>query len=295
MLNLGLLPIDLANGMVICACMPLSVTLVIVLTKSAEGNEAAAILNAAFGSLLGVFVSPLLILAYIGIHADIDMATVFFKLVLRVLVPIAVGQVLLKFSTTAIEFVKKYKKHFKTCQEWALVFVVYTVFCKTFQNDIEVTIQDVLWMAICQCFLLVGVMILAWYSLELLFRDDPRLRVTGLFACTQKSVAFGIPLINALYDNDPRIGMFTLPLLIWHPAQLIIGSALAPRLAEGVEQQLEIFLGIPDGSTRRRVERVSFFQRPKVAQPASFNAFEFSELSEDLGLVDEEKESVRVY
>lgn len=42
--------------------------------------------------------------------------------------------------------------------------------------------------------------------------------------------AFGLPLIGAMYENDPNVGLYTLPLLIWHPLQLFISSALVPKL-----------------------------------------------------------------
>merc|ERR1712238_86116 len=72
--------------------------------------------------------------------------------------------------------------------------------------------------------------ILAWYLLKLLFGNEPTLRVMGLFGCTHKTVAMGIPLINAIYDGNPAIALYTLPLLIWHPMQLVVGTFLSPRL-----------------------------------------------------------------
>merc|ERR1711957_807569 len=73
--------------------------------------------------------------------------------------------------------------------------------------------------------------------LRLLFRDSPRLRVMGIYGCVQKSAAVGIPLIGAIYENDPTLaGLYTLPLLIWHPSQMILGSALVPHLAAGVQK-----------------------------------------------------------
>lgn len=59
------------------------------------------------------------------------------------------------------------------------------------------------------------------------------------------SVALGVPLINAIYETDPNLGSYTLPLLIWHPMQLVIGSFLAPRLLAFVQREKER-LGIKD-------------------------------------------------
>ena len=82
-------------------------------------------------------------------------------------------------------------------------------------------------------------MILAWYCLKLLFRDKPKLRVMGLFGCTHKTVAMGVPLITAIYGDHPSVGQYTLPLLIWHPMQLVIGTFLAPRLTAFVGRENE--------------------------------------------------------
>ena len=40
----------------------------------------------------------------------------------------------------------------------------------------------------------------------------------------------GAPLISAIFETDPNVGLLTLPLLIWHPMQLLVGSILAPKL-----------------------------------------------------------------
>ncbi len=52
-------------------------------------------------------------------------------------------------------------------------------------------------------------------------------------------VAMGVPLINAIYENDPLVGLYTLPLLIWYPMQLVVGSFLAPKLLLWVKAEKE--------------------------------------------------------
>mmetsp|Transcript_25535 Transcript_25535/g.53348 ORF Transcript_25535/g.53348 Transcript_25535/m.53348 type:complete len:82 (+) Transcript_25535:833-1078(+) len=59
----------------------------------------------------------------------------------------------------------------------------------------------------------------------------------GLFGCTHKTVAMGVPLINAIYEDNPMVGLYTLPLLVWHPMQLVLGTAVAPRVAAYVERR----------------------------------------------------------
>jgi len=45
----------------------------------------------------------------------------------------------------------------------------------------------------------------------------------------------GVPLITAIYEGGSQpLGLYLLPLLVWHPSQLVIGSFLAPRLLKWV-------------------------------------------------------------
>jgi sodium/bile acid cotransporter 7 len=235
----------LADGMVVCASLPLTINMVLVLTKSAGGDEASAIFNAAFGNMVGVFLSPVLILGYLGVTGNVQLGEVFYKLAVRVVVPVVFGQLLQKCCPPVVAFNKKHKKHFKKAQQLALVFIVYTVFCRTFEQDTESDIADIFIMIAVQFCLLCTVMTLAWFSLKLFFPDEPTLRVMGLYGCTHKTVAMGVPLINAIYEKDPLVGLYTLPLLIWHPMQLVLGSFLAPKLRAWVESEKER-LGIVD-------------------------------------------------
>jgi len=216
----------------------MTINMVLVLTKSSNGDEAAAIFNAAFGNLVGVFLSPVLILGYLGVTGDIDLLQVFYKLALRVVLPVVIGQILQKTSKRVVEFNKRHKAKFKSAQQYCLVFIVYTVFCRTFEDGSDSSIGDIFLMIAFQFIFLTAFMVLAWYSLGFFFKD-PRLRVMGLFGCTHKTVAMGVPLINAIYEDNPAIGLYTLPLLIWHPMQLVLGTFLAPRLAAYVEREEE--------------------------------------------------------
>eukprot|EP00531_Pseudo-nitzschia_arenysensis_P007681 CAMPEP_0116151550 /NCGR_PEP_ID=MMETSP0329-20121206/20159_1 /TAXON_ID=697910 /ORGANISM="Pseudo-nitzschia arenysensis, Strain B593" /LENGTH=460 /DNA_ID=CAMNT_0003648175 /DNA_START=58 /DNA_END=1440 /DNA_ORIENTATION=- len=227
---------DLADGMVIAASLPLTINMCVVLTKASGGDEAAAIINTAMWNMVGVFLSPILILGYIGQTGTVNRWKVFYKLALRVVLPIVVGQLLKYYVPVVRDFVKTYKPYFKKAQMYSLVYIVYTIFCRTFINDeTEVPVADIFIMiafiAICLTVLMVG----AWYLMALFFKKEVRLRVCGLYACTHKTAAMGIPLINAIYEGNPKIGLYTLPLLIWHPSQLVFGTFLSPKLLAWVE------------------------------------------------------------
>jgi sodium/bile acid cotransporter 7 len=234
--QLGALNIALADGIAITSCLPLTISMVTALTVSSNGGEAAADFNAAFGNILGIFLSPLIILVYLGASGSVGLGSVFLKLTLRVVLPICVGQILQKFCPPIVAFVKKHKPRFKTLDEWVLVYIVYScTFCKTFYEGIDATLREVLTMVAVLLCIVPLLMVLAWFSLGVCFPGQPKLRVMGLFGCTQKSV--GVPLIYAIYETSPLVGLYTPPVLIWYTIQLFIGTVVAPRLYDYVDRE----------------------------------------------------------
>ncbi len=94
-----------------------------------------------------MFLSPLLILGYLGVSGDVDLVKVFYELTLRVVVPVLFGQLLQKASPPVVEFYKTHKKLFAKLQQFGLVFIVYTVFCKTFDKESQSSIGDIFLMS----------------------------------------------------------------------------------------------------------------------------------------------------
>jgi solute carrier family 10 (sodium/bile acid cotransporter), member 7 len=238
LLGLDWISNDLANGMVVCSCLPMTISMVSVLTKAANGNEAAAVFNAALGSLLGVVLSPVLIFGYLGLSADVSIVDIAINLSVRVFLPVIVGQILRCYEPVQA-FMKRHKSLSKQAQQYTLIFIVYTVFCRTFERGSDSSASDIVLMIVFQLGLLITVTVLAWFLLRVLFPREPQLRVMGLFGCMQKSVAVGVPLINAIYEDNASVGLYTMPLLIWHTLQLIVGTLLAPRLAAFVAREQE--------------------------------------------------------
>ena len=136
------------------ACLPPPVSSAVILTKTVGGNEAGAIFNSAFGSLLGVIITPIELIFFVdsgtsptdgGGAGALEMGTgaaggdssdtvalllnVFKDLSMTVLVPIVVGQMLRpRFG----EMVDKQKGRLSVISSLTLLLVIYTTFCNTF-------------------------------------------------------------------------------------------------------------------------------------------------------------------
>ena len=134
-----------------------------------------------------------------------------------------------------VKFAATHKPKFARIQEFCLIFIVYTTFSKTFREGTEAGAKDIVVVFIITLVLLAFFMGLSWVALSLLFNSKISLRIMGFFGCHHKTVAMGLPLINAIYEDNPKLGMYALPLLLWHPTQLLVGTALAPKLKEWVD------------------------------------------------------------
>ena len=183
----GALSEAMAKGMVICAALPSTTNSVTVLTKAAGGDEAAAIFNSAFGNMIGVFFSPLIILFLVGVSSESNLTHVFYKLALRVIVPVIVGQVLRRFRYVA-RLVKKYQLHLRSAQLYFMLYLSYSVFCRTFITNQGIDYADILVLIVATFVIYIGLMGFVWYLLGGLFPNQPRLRVMGFFGGTLKTV-----------------------------------------------------------------------------------------------------------
>ena len=54
-------------------------------------------------------------------------------------------------------------------------------------------------------------------------------RIAAIFCGSKKSIAAGIPMAQLIFAGDPRLGLILLPLMIYHPLQLVICGVLAER------------------------------------------------------------------
>ncbi|KAF9920004.1 hypothetical protein FBU30_010278 [Linnemannia zychae] len=141
LLGLSSLNTKLLAGMAVTSATPTTISSNVVMTANSNGNESLALFNAALGNLLGVFISPLIVLILLhstpetpsGKHG-LDYATILRDLGTTILVPIVVGQIYLYYFPKSIAWAKS-KVHFPTLNSSCLLILVWTVFCDAFYNN----------------------------------------------------------------------------------------------------------------------------------------------------------------
>jgi len=222
------LPPALGEGFIILGCLPTTIASCVIYTRAASGNDAGALCNSVGGNLLGLIVTPLLIVLLLGTHGDAPMTAVLQQLSIEVVLPIMVGQ-FIRFALRAQAFPRL--RHIPSI---LLLYIIWCVFSATFVIGIDPTlVKAVGWTIMFATILHTIVLGLSWscsaWSLFGFTRED---RIAALFCSTQKTLALGIPLVSILYGQRPDLVWLTLPLIIYHPLQLFIGGVLVARLAK---------------------------------------------------------------
>ncbi|HEX2100672.1 MAG TPA: bile acid:sodium symporter, partial [Candidatus Synoicihabitans sp.] len=57
-------------------------------------------------------------------------------------------------------------------------------------------------------------------------------RIAAVFCGSKKTLASGVPMAQIIFAGHPGIGLILLPIMIYHPLQLILCGWLAGRWAE---------------------------------------------------------------
>ncbi|GJQ79772.1 hypothetical protein Trydic_g23244 [Trypoxylus dichotomus] len=222
------------KGLITVACMPPPVSSAVLLTKSAQGNETAAIFNSVLGSFLGILITPISLLFNLGYTTLVPIFTTVFQLIMTVLLPLLLGQLLKKYSD-----IREHNLPLNMISQLALLFVVYTTFCDTFMTpDIGLDAIDVLITVALVLFihfvLIVASFRTAWYFRKHFSASDV---VAIAFCSTHKSLTLGIPILKLMFQGYSHLHQISLPLMVYHPIQIILGGVMGIQMKDWIQKQ----------------------------------------------------------
>ncbi|XP_039246996.1 sodium/bile acid cotransporter 7 isoform X2 [Pipra filicauda] len=210
-------------------CMPPPVSSAVILTKAVGGNEAAAIFNSAFGSFLGIVITPLLLLLFLGSSSSVPFTSIFSQLFMTVVVPLIIGQIVRRYIK---DWLERKKPPFGAISSCVLLMIIYTTFCDTFANP---NIDLDKFSLIIIVFIIFSVQ-MSFMFLTFLFSTrnnstfTPADTVAIVFCSTHKSLTLGIPMLKIVFAGYEHLSLISVPLLIYHPAQILLGSLLVPTI-----------------------------------------------------------------
>ncbi|MFV3371841.1 bile acid:sodium symporter family protein [Pseudomonas sp. NY15435] len=225
---------DLYLGMLYLCALPATVQSAIAFTSLARGNIPAAICSASASSLLGVFVTPLLVQLLIGAHGDTGMSTLdaIGKITLQLLVPFIAGQLLRPWIGAWVE---RHKPVLRYVDQGSILLVVYTAFSAAVIQGLwhQVPLPALAGLVVACCVLLALALAVTnllgrWLGFSL---ED---RITIIFCGSKKSLATGVPMASVLFASS-TVGVILLPLMLFHQVQLMVCAVLAQRYSQRQE------------------------------------------------------------
>jgi len=221
---------DLRLGIFFLCALPSTVSSSVALTAAARGNVPAAVFNATFSSLIGVFLTPL----WIGLMLKtggqpMPLGKVILDLALWLLLPLALGQL----SRPLIgAFITLHKKRVAVVDRLTILLLVYTSFCDSFKQGVWSGHGFGL-----LAFAVIGAGVLFFVVMAIVgavsdaLGFSPEDRITAVFCGSKKTLASGVPMAQLIFGAHPGIGLILLPIMIYHPLQLIICGWLAGKWA----------------------------------------------------------------
>ena len=227
----GWLDAQTGDGLFILAALPTTVGSGVAFTRSADGNFSAALLNSLASNLVGIFLTPALIHAYLGADSSVNAIDSTSKLLLEAFVPVVLGMSTRLIPGVAERADGSLKEPTKRLSDVILAGVVAKAFLTAEQSEagsLDLTFAFHL-ICVLLAFMAIhkGTIWLTASSVRTFARRD---RVAALYMGSHKTLAFGLPLIATTFEGDPNLPAYLLPLVLYHPMQILVSSVLVPAL-----------------------------------------------------------------
>ena len=207
----------------------------IAFTSMAKGNVPAAICSASASSLLGIFITPVLVTLIIANHGASGSAwQTVGDIVLQLLVPFVAGQLL---RPAIGGWIERKSNVIRFVDQGSILLVVYSAFSEGVREGLwhrlpisalgALLLVDGILLATA---LVATAMISKWLGFE---RAD---RMTVIFCGSKKSLAAGLAMAKVMFAPS-AVGAIVLPIMLFHQLQLMVCAPLARRWGENQEDE----------------------------------------------------------
>lgn len=216
-------------GVLFLCALPSTVQSSIAFTSIARGNVSAAVCAASASSLLGIFITPLLVGVLLEAHGGGGMSWhAVGEIVLQLLVPFVAGQVAQRWIGG---WVQAHRSLVGLVDQGSILLVVYTAFSASVLQGLwrQVPLPVLGGLLVVNAVLLALALLATRYGARALgFRREDE--ITIVFCGSKKSLASGVPMAKVLFAGHP-LGLIVLPIMLFHQMQLMVCAVLARRYA----------------------------------------------------------------
>ncbi|WP_267225283.1 bile acid:sodium symporter family protein [Dyella silvae] len=216
-------------GVLFLCTLPSTVQSSIAFTSMARGNVPAAICAASASSMLGIFVTPMLVGVMLESHGQGAMSwSSVGTIVLQLLVPFVAGQVAQRWIGG---WVQRKRIVLSYVDQGSILLVVYTAFSAAVLQGLwkQLPLSVLGGLLVVNAVLLAVALLITRYGARALGFDRED-EITIVFCGSKKSLASGVPIAKVLFAGHP-LGTLVLPIMLFHQMQLMTCAVLARRYA----------------------------------------------------------------
>ena len=230
-----LLTPELYIGVLFLCTLPSTVQSSIAFTSMAGGNVPAAVVSASLSSILGVFLTPLLLALLAGTSGGMhNPGQAIVSIMLQLLVPFVAGHLLRPWIAG---WVQRQRALLRYTDQAIILLVVYSAFGEAVNEGLwsKTPLLSLLGVALVAAVLLgVAMPLITLLARRMGFnRAD---EITIVFCGSKKSLATGVPIAKVLFAGG-SLGAIVLPVMIYHQIQLIVCAVIAKRYARTAPAQ----------------------------------------------------------
>jgi len=232
-LLLPLVTRDIYTGVLFLCVLPATVQSAIAFTSMARGNIPAAVASASASTMLGVFVTPMLVGLIVLPHASATSSLAsIVRILLQLMLPFVVGHLARPWIAG---WLHRRKQVLGLVDRGSILLVVYTAFSAAVIEGLWKQVSPLALaglLVVCAVILGCALFLTGWLARRLGF--DKADEITIVFCGSKKSLASGIPMAKVLFPAQ-AVGAIVLPLMLFHQMQLMVCAVLAQRYARRVE------------------------------------------------------------
>lgn len=210
------------------AALPSTVSSSVVMVSIAQGNVPAAILNASISGLIGVLLTPLWMGLFLNFETDNVFGEIYWGLIREIIIPVVMGLLLQRFLG---KWAQRNSLHITKFDKSVILLIVYISFAESFSSGIFDTVSSLYLVMVFVCtvllfFLIYGIIYFLSRYVMKFSRED---QITALFCGSKKSLTHGSVFAKFIFVNNPSVGLYFLPLMIFHAFQIFAITIIAQR------------------------------------------------------------------
>ena len=182
--------------------------------------------------------TPLLVSFVVGSGSGgIDLGATLLDLCAMLLLPLVLGQLVRPLLG---RFFARHKRYTNIVDKVVILLLVYAAFCNSMVSGMwqQQGAAVILGAFIGSALLLAAILWMTTRTARAL-KFSTADEIAAVFCASKKSLAAGAPMAALIFGANPGLGLILLPIMIYHPLQLIVCSVMAENYATRTRQEAQ--------------------------------------------------------